>query len=180
MASRVRFNDFEDINLNEISNVSGQTQFFKNIKVLCRFNSKIHLVSYLHLQFINNIMIFIVVAGSFISGLMDTINHNDEDPNKNLKLIFGCIELFLAMLIAFYKQSRIAENQRDHYHSSNNYKILLNKINMDLLLISSNRSIYVTNIECIKDITDQFNNLIINAPIIPYYILKNIILKIGI
>ena len=58
MASRVRFNDFEDINLNEISNVSGQTQFFKNIKVLCRFNSKIHLVSYLHLQFINNIMIF--------------------------------------------------------------------------------------------------------------------------
>lgn len=177
MASRVRFNDFEDINLNEISNVSGQTQFFKNIKVLCRFNSKIHLVSYLHLQFINNIMIFVVVAGSFISGLIDTINHNDEDPNKNLKLIFGCIELFLAMLIAFYKQSRIAENQQDHYHSSNNYRILLNKINTDLLLISSNRSIYVTNIECIKDITDQFNNLIINAPIIPYYILKKYHIK---
>ena len=177
MASRVRFNDFEDINLNEINNVSGQTQFFKNIKVLCRFNSKIHLISYLHLQFINNIMIFVVVAGSFISGLIDTINHNDQDPNKNLKLIFGCIELFLAMLIAFYKQSRIAENQQDHYHSSNNYRILLNKINTDLLLISSNRSIYVTNIECIKDITDQFNNLIINAPIIPYYILKKYHIK---
>ena len=46
-----------------------------------------------------------------------------------------------------------------------------------LLLISSNRSIYVTNIECIKDITDQFNNLIINAPIIPYYILKKYHIK---
>lgn len=177
MASRVRFSDFDDINLNEINNMSGQAQFFKNIKVLCRFNSKIHLVSYLHLQFINNIMLFIVVAGSFISGLIDTINHDDENPNKDLKLIFGCVELFLAMLIAFYKQSKIAENQQDHYHSSNNYKILLNKINTDLLLINTNRSIYITNIECIKDITEQFNNLIINAPIIPYYILKKYHIK---
>lgn len=177
MASRVRFSDFDDINLNEINNMSGQAQFFKNIKVLCRFNSKIHLVSYLHLQFINNIMLFIVVAGSFISGLIDTINHDDENPNKDLKLIFGCVELFLAMLIAFYKQSKIAENQQDHYHLSNNYKILLNKINTDLLLINTNRSIYITNIECIKDITEQFNNLIINAPIIPYYILKKYHIK---
>jgi len=177
MASRVRFSDFDDINLNEINNMSGQAQFFKNIKVLCRFNSKIHLVSYLHLQFINNIMLFIVVAGSFISGLIDTINHDDENPNKDLKLIFGCVELFLAMLIAFYKQSKIAENQQDHYHLSNNYKILLNKINTDLLLINTNRSIYITNIECIRDITDQFNNLIINAPIIPYYILKKYNIK---
>lgn len=177
MASRVRFSDFDDINLNEINNMSGQAQFFKNIKVLCRFNSKIHLVSYLHLQFINNIMLFIVVAGSFISGLIDTINHDDENPNKDLKLIFGCVELFLAMLITFYKQSKIAENQQDHYHLSNNYKILLNKINTDLLLINTNRSIYITNIECIRDITDQFNNLIINAPIIPYYILKKYNIK---
>tara|TARA_Y100000389_G_scaffold139444_1_gene137194 strand:- start:48 stop:938 length:891 start_codon:yes stop_codon:yes gene_type:complete len=177
MASRVRFSDFDDINLNEINNMSGQAQFFKNIKVLCRFNSKIHLVSYLHLQFINNIMLFIVVAGSFISGLIDTINHDDENPNKDLKLIFGCVELFLAMLITFYKQSKIAENQQDHYHLSNNYKILLNKINTDLLLINTNRSIYITNIECIKDITEQFNNLIINAPIIPYYILKKYHIK---
>jgi flagellum-specific peptidoglycan hydrolase FlgJ len=122
-------------------------------------------------------MLFIVVAGSFISGLIDTINHDDENPNKDLKLIFGCVELFLAMLIAFYKQSKIAENQQDHYHLSNNYKILLNKINTDLLLINTNRSIYITNIECIKDITEQFNNLIINAPIIPYYILKKYHIK---
>ena len=177
MASRVRFSDFDDINLNKINNISGQAQFFKNIKVLCRFNSKIHLLSYLHLQFINNIMLFIVVSGSFISGLIDTINHDNENPNKDLKLIFGCVELFLAMLIAFYKQSKIAENQQDHYHLSNNYKILLNKINTDLLLINTNRSIYITNIECIKDITEQFNNLIINAPIIPYYILKKYHIK---
>tara|TARA_B110000305_G_C19323158_1_gene579968 strand:+ start:134 stop:1054 length:921 start_codon:yes stop_codon:yes gene_type:complete len=177
MPSKVRFGYFDDINLNEINNVSGQTQFFKNIKILCRFNSKIHLVSYLHLQFINNIMLFIVVTGSFISGLIDTINHNDENPNKDLKLIFGCFELFLAMLITFYKQSKIAENQQDHYHLSNNYKILLNKINTDILLINTSKSIYITNIECIRDITDQFNNLIINAPIIPYYILKKYNIK---
>tara|TARA_Y100000389_G_scaffold107176_1_gene104115 strand:+ start:355 stop:1332 length:978 start_codon:yes stop_codon:yes gene_type:complete len=177
MRSRVRFNDFDDINLNEVDSEAGQTQFFKNIKVLCKFNSKIHLVSYLHLQFINNLMLFIVVAGSFVSGLVDTVNHDEEEPNKNLKLTFGCIELFLAMIIAFYKQSKIAENQQDHYHTSNGYKILLNKINTDLLLINTNNSIYVTNVECIRDITDQFNNLIINAPIIPYFILKKYHIK---
>lgn len=176
MRSRVRFSDFDDINLNEIRNESGQDQFFKNIKVLCRFNSKIHLVSYLHLQFINNFMLFIVIIGSFTSGLLDTIKHN-EKPDKDLKLIFGCIELFLAMLIAFYKQSKISENQQDHYHASNNYKILLNKINTDLLLINTNKSIYITNVDCIRDITDQFNNLIINAPIIPYFILKKYQIK---
>ncbi len=176
MGSRVRFNDFDNINLNEISNETGQTQFFKNIKVLCKFNSKIHLVSYLHLQFINNFMLFIVIIGSFLSGLLDTINHNNK-PDKDLKLVFGCIELFIAMLIAFYKQSKIAENQQDHYHSSNNYKILLNKINTDLLLMNTNKSIYISNIECIRDITDKFNDLIINAPIIPYYILKKYHIK---
>ena len=59
-------------------------------------------------------MLFIVIIGSFTSGLLDTIKHN-EKPDKDLKLIFGCIELFLAMLIAFYKQSKISENQQDHY-----------------------------------------------------------------
>ena len=94
MRSRVRFSDFDDINLNEIRNESGQDQFFKNIKVLCKFNSKIHLVSYLHLQFINNFMLFIVIIGSFTSGLLDTIKHN-EKPDKDLKLIFGCIIVIL-------------------------------------------------------------------------------------
>jgi len=84
MGSRVRFNDFDNINLNEISNETGQTQFFKNIKVLCKFNSKIHLVSYLHLQFINNFMLFIVIIGSFLSGLLDTINHKAKSKNLNI------------------------------------------------------------------------------------------------
>lgn len=165
------FDNFDEIDLSHINSEEDQAQFFKNIKVLCKFNSKIHLVSYLHLQFINNIMLFVVILGSFISGLLDTINHNEE-PDKNKKLIFGCIEIFFAILITYYKQSKIADTQRDHYHYSNSYKILLNKINTDLLLINSNTSIYKTNINCIKDITDQFNYLIANAPMIPLYIFR--------
>lgn len=165
------FDNFDEIDLSHINSEEDQAQFFKNIKVLCKFNSKIHLVSYLHLQFINNIMLFVVILGSFISGLLDTINHNEE-PDKDKKLIFGCIEIFFAILITYYKQSKIADTQRDHYHYSNSYKILLNKINTDLLLINSNTSIYKTNINCIKDITDQFNYLIANAPMIPLYIFR--------
>ena len=165
------FDNFDEIDLSHINSEEDQTQFFKNIKVLCKFNSKIHLVSYLHLQFINNIMLFVVILGSFISGLLDTINHNEE-PDKDKKLIFGCIEIFFAVLITYYKQSKIADTQRDHYHFSNSYKILLNKINTDLLLINSGTSIYKTNINCIKDITDQFNYLIANAPMIPLYIFR--------
>jgi hypothetical protein len=121
-------------------------------------------------------MLFIVIVGSFISGLFDTINHNEE-PKKNSKLIFGCIEIFFAILITFYKQSKIAELQRDHYHFSNSYRILLNKINTDLFLMNNQKSIYINNIECIRDITDQFNNLINNAPIIPYLILRRYHIK---
>ena len=165
------FDNFDEIDLSHINSEEDQAQFFKNIKVLCKFNSKIHLVSYLHLQFINNIMLFVVILGSFISGLLDTINHNEE-PDKDKKLIFGCIEIFFAILITYYKQSKIADTQRDHYHYSNSYKILLNKINTDLLLINSDTSIYKTNINCIKDITDQFNYLIANAPMIPLYIFR--------
>ena len=176
MCSIVNIDSFENIDLNDVNSNTGQSQFFKNIKVLCKFNYKIHLVSYLHLQIINNIMLFIVIVGSFISGLFDTINHNEE-PKKNSKLIFGCIEIFFAILITFYKQSKIAELQRDHYHFSNSYRILLNKINTDLFLMNNQKSIYINNIECIRDITDQFNNLINNAPIIPYLILRRYHIK---
>ena len=53
---------------------------------------------------------------------------------------------------------------------SNNYKILENKINMELLLININTNTYGVNIECIKDINDQFNKLIINAHLL-YHII---------
>ena len=42
-----------------------QTQFLKSgHSQICRFNSKIHFLYLNDIQFINNIMIFIVVAGS--------------------------------------------------------------------------------------------------------------------
>lgn len=177
MRSKVRFNqEIDTLNTIQIKSNSDEAQIFKNMEILCKYYSKIHLVSYLHLQFINNMMLIIFILASFISGMFDTINYKDH-TSKDLTLTFGIIEIFLALLLAIYKHFKIPENQQDHYHLSNDYKILLNNININIILINTNNSIYSNNTECIKELTFRLNSLINDAPIIPYYIFKKYNIK---
>ena len=84
MRSKVRFNqEIDTLNTIQIKSNSDEAQIFKNMEILCKYYSKIHLVSYLHLEFINNMMLIIFILASFISGMLDTINYKDHTSRLN-------------------------------------------------------------------------------------------------
>jgi hypothetical protein len=169
-------NDLNSIKLKYDNSNNGQIQIFNNMLILSKYYSKLHLVSYLYLQFINNLLFIIFILTSFISGLFETINYKHNISNK-CTLFFGIIEIILAFLLIIYKYIKLPENSQDHYHYSNEYQVLSNNINTNIVLINSDHNIYSCIIECIKQTTLKLNSLINEAPIIPNYILNKYNIK---
>lgn len=162
----------------DVIDIKNNNNILENIITLSSYHSKIHLISYLYLKKMNNILLFIFIITSFLSGLIEIINYNIKS-NHNVFLVFGIIEIFLSMIMMTYKNLKIAENQQDHYHYSNEYKIFINEIGINNYLLNTNSYsfIYKNKIVYIKRFVDKFNKLIHDEPTIPDYILTKYKIK---
>lgn len=161
--------NMDEIELN--TNNKSQVQIFKKKIILCNYYARVHILSYLYLKMINNIFITFFILVTFIEGLIQTINYNNE-TNKDLKLILGVLNFLLGILVFSYKSYKIPENTQNHYHSYNDFNMLKNKIEMNIVSINSDFVIYNNVMHYVNDTNLKLNELINNAPVIPYYILK--------
>ena len=90
MRSKVRFNqEIDTLNTIQIKSNSDEAQIFKNMEILCKYYSKIHLVSYLHLQFINNMMLIIFILALMLPILVMilwiTWGNRNYEQNRRVK-----------------------------------------------------------------------------------------------
>ena len=171
--SKILFEDeFDKLNNIKLSdtNINNNEKIINNLIILSKYYSKLHLLSYLYLKERNKYLLLIFICSSFISGLFEIINYT-ININENIYLISGIIEIFLSLILVTYKNLKIPETQQDHYHYSNEYKILYNKVNICIYTSKSSHFIYADIVHCINDLSEKINNLISNSPNIPDYIL---------
>lgn len=164
---------FQNIQLNNNNN---NQKIFDNLLLIAKYNNRIHLISYLYLKQINQLLLLILIISSFITGLIEIINYK-TNFNQDIYLIFGITDIFLSLIMVAYKNLKIPNSEQEHYQYHIHYKTLLNDINLNISIHNKPNFLY-KNIDCyLIHINNQINKLNLTAPKIPDRVLTKYNIK---
>ena len=171
------FNDDID-NLYEVSlnNKNNNDKLLKNLILITKYHNRIHLVSYLYLKELSQIMLLIFIISSFITGLFEIINYKTKF-NEDIYLALGIINIFLSLIMVVYKNLKIPNSEQRHYEYHIQYKNLLNDINLNISLYNKDDFIYKNLDVYLIYITNKINKFNLISPKIPDKILTKYNIK---
>tara|TARA_B110000259_G_scaffold137954_1_gene155309 strand:- start:568 stop:1386 length:819 start_codon:yes stop_codon:yes gene_type:complete len=170
------FNDnecIEDITLNNSTFLENDNdnKTLKNMLLVTKYNSRIHLISYLYLKQINQMLLLLFICSSFITGLVEIINYKTRF-SEDIYLVFGLTDIFLSLILVTYKNLKIPNTEQDHHNYHIQYKNMINDINLNLILYNKPAFIYKNLDVYLINLFNKFNLLNISSPKIPKKVLE--------
>ena len=166
-------NDLYEVSLNDKNN---DEKILKNLILITKYHNRIHLISYLYLKQLNQILLLIFIVASFVTGLMEIINYK-INFSEDIYLVFGITDIFLSLIMVSYKNMKIPNTEQQHYQYHIQYKNLLNDINLNISIHNKPNFIYKNLDVYLIDITNKINKFNLTAPKIPDKILNKYNIK---
>jgi len=160
-----------------LSNTNNDKKILKNIMIITKYHSRIHLISYLYLKNLNNLLLMIFIFISFLSGITEVINYNIYFI-ENDYMIFGIIDVILSFLLIIYKNMNIPNTEQDHYNYHIQYKNLINDVNLSITLYNKPAFIYKNLDVYLLNVINKINTYNSLAPEIPARVLTKYNIKI--
>ncbi len=170
------FNEEDCMEEITLSNTNNEKKTLKNILVISKYHSRIHLISYLYLKNLNNLLLMIFISISFLSGIAEVINYNINFSGNNY-MCFGIIDVVLSFLLIIYKNMRIPNTEQDHYNYHIQYKNLINDVNISIVLYNKPTFIYKNLDVYLLDVINKINIYNSLAPKIPTRVLTKYNIK---
>lgn len=171
------FNDsdcMEEITLNNDNENDKKT--LKNILLITKCNSRVHLISYLYLKELNQILLLIFICASFITGLVEIINYKTQF-SEDINLVFGLTDIFLSLILVTYKNQKIPNTEQDHYNYHIQYKNMINDINLNISLYKKPTFIYKNFDVYLVNLLNKLNKFNLTSPKIPKKVLEKYNIK---
>lgn len=159
-----------------LSNTNNDKKILKNIMIITKYHSRIHLISYLYLKNLNNLLLMIFISVSFLSGIAEVINYNIYFIENNY-MIFGIIDVILSFLLIIYKNMNIPNTEQDHYNYHIQYKNLINDVNLSITLYNKPAFIYKNLDVYLLNVINKINTYNSLAPEIPARVLTKYNIK---
>ena len=123
------------------------------------------------------IIIFTTLSGT-INILLPTIDSNYDKINIYIQILSGCLSMIAAILTTIYNFLKIPEIQEKHFNNSFLFDKISRMIDMELILINTNKKTYSTLEEFMKVLKTEIDRLMELSPPIPIFILNKLNIKI--
>lgn len=171
------FNDddcMEEITLNNDNENDKKT--LRNILLITKYNSRLHLISYLYLKQLNQILLLFFICASFITGLVEIVNYKTRF-SEDIHLAFGLTDIFLSLILVTYKNQKIPNTEQDHYNYHIQYKNMINDINLNISLYKKPTFIYKNLDVYLVNLLNKLNRFNLTSPKIPKKVLEKYDIK---
>jgi len=164
----------EDITLN--NNNENDKKTLKNILLLIKYNSRVHLISYLYLKQLNQMLLLFFICISFIIGLVEIVNYKIRF-SEDIYLAFGLTDIFLSLILVSYKNLKIPNTEQNHYNYHIQYKNMINNINLNISLYEKPSFIYKNIDVYLVNLLQNLNLFNLTSPKIPKKVLEKYNIK---
>lgn len=159
-----------------LSNSNNEKKTLKNIIVISKYHSRIHLISYLYLKGLNNLLLMIFISTTFLTGIIEVINYNISF-SEGIYMWFGIIDVILSLLLIIYKSMKVPNTEQDHYNYHIQYKNLINEVNISITMYNKPTFIYKNLDVYLLDVINKINTYNSLAPKIPAKVLTKYNIK---
>ena len=160
----------------------GNSVLNKEIALIKKWNDMsseyhwLHKRAFLRYKIQNNMFMISILLLTTVSGSMDILFSNIEtcvEDNINyIQFTSGCMVVLAAVLTTIYNFLSIAETQQSHLNSKIEFEKLSRTIEMEMILLDTDKRRYATLEEFIKIIRAEIDHLMEQSPPIPESILK--------
>lgn len=136
----------------------------------------LHKQAFLRYKIINNLFMISITLLTTVSGSMDILFSNIETCVGNdinyIQFGSGCMVVLAAILTTIYNFLSVAETQQSHLNSKVEFEKLSRTIEMEMVLLNTDKRRYATLEEFIKAVRSDIDHLMEQSPPIPESILN--------
>ncbi len=158
--------------------LKNEIALIKKWSVMSTEYSWLHQQSFLRYRMLNYVFMIPITMLTTVSGSLDILFSSMETCNENeidfVQFSSGCMVVLAAVLTTVYNLMHIAETQQRHLNSDIQFDKLARTIDMEMILLNTDKRTYATIEEFIKVVRTDIDHLMDQAPPIPASILRSL------